>query len=194
MRFLLICIQLLLITERNMWLNNQPIVSFKTVFRRAFELLIIFSHLLETKNISVISQKSEQEIQTENYVPSRKHNKANKSVQLISLSAGGLHYGDQRWDVMPLNILCIQHCIIGFQSLSFYLSPSLPPFLFCLCSCNPHSSNPPLLSPVCWNAVQLFNHSPETNQHLFGGQPRPSHCRLAVNTPAVASLTPHCPD
>lgn len=100
-------------------------VCFKTVFRCAFELA--WSHLRETKT-SVIPQKSEQEIQTENYVPSRRHNKANKAIQLISLSAGGLHYGDQRWEVMQLNILCIQHCIIGFQSLSFYLSPSLPPF------------------------------------------------------------------
>lgn len=80
---------------------------------------------------------------------------------------------------------------------SLFLFICLPPSshsLFCLCSCSPHSSNPPLLSPVCWNAVQLFNHSPETNQHLFGGRPRSSHCRLAVNTPATASLTPHCPD
>lgn len=73
------------------------------------------------------------------------------------------------------------------------LSPSSRS-LFCLCSCNPHSSNPPLLSPVCWNAVQLFNHSPETNQHLFGGRPRPGHCRPAANTQAAASLTPHSPD
>lgn len=44
----------------------------------------------------------------------------------------------------------------------YYCSLVLPLSLFCLCSCSSRCTNPCLFS-VCWNATQLFNHSPETN-------------------------------
>lgn len=81
---------------------------------------------------------------------------------------------------------------LAFSSF-FYLSPSLLPLSVCAAAILA-ALIPPLLSPVCWNAVQLFNHSSETNQHLFGGRPRPGRCRPAANTPAAANLTPGCPD
>lgn len=97
----------------------------------------------------------------------------------------------KRREVTQITMLCMQRCTIGFQ-FPFYLH--VPVLALCLCSCYPHSANPPLLSPVCWNGVQLFNHSSETNQHLFGGRPGPGHCRPAANTPPAANLTPCRPD
>lgn len=76
----------------------------------------------------------------------------------------------KRREVTQIISLCMQRCSIGFQFL-FYLHVAA--LALCLCSCDPPSANPLPLSPVCWNAIQLFNHGSETNQHLFGGRPRP---------------------
>lgn len=99
---------------------------------------------------------------------------------------------DCRWRSLPSFLFSVASLV---SSPSLFIRVSLPPpALFLSVQLQSSQLWSPFLSPVCWNAIQLFNHSPETNQHLFGGQPRPSHCRPAANTPAAASLTPCFPD
>jgi len=89
-------------------------------------------------------------------------------ASLSAASAGGLlHAAYRPSNSAPRRWFPVSPSLSVSMSLSLSLSLSL---LCCLCSCNPHAPPPPL---VCWTAIQLFNHSPETNQHLFGGRPRP---------------------
>lgn len=82
------------------------------------------------------------------------------------------------------------------SSLSLFICESFSPLLlsFCLCSCNPHSSNP-LLSPLCAGTPSnyLTTALKQTNICLEAGPDPVGRCLPAVNTPATASLTPRCP-